>query len=142
MKQLAEDNTVHQMVNLQCSAHMLSLLMKDLAKRFEWVGLALTQVIYISSSINSSEKLRFVFQQQCLLDGDACCTVPVHCDTRFGSQYLVAVAVERRMKTLAAMVGSAAFLKLIDEGNETAVKLHQMLLGEYGRPDSLAKGCQ
>jgi hypothetical protein len=43
------------------------------------------------------------------------------------------------MKTLVAMVGSTAFLKFIDEGNEIAVNLHQILLREYGRPDSLAK---
>jgi hypothetical protein len=37
------------------------------------------------------------------------------------------------------MVGSAAFLEFVDEGNETAVNLHQKLLGEYGRPNALAK---
>jgi hAT family C-terminal dimerisation region len=140
MDVLDRDCTVTSMVNLQCAAHMISLLMKDLAKRFGWVEHIYTQVLFISAAINGSEKLRYLFQQQCLQGGSACCTIATHCDTRFCSRFLVALSVERRLDDLVCLVGSAKFLELLKgDDNEAAAKLHKMLLGQFGDRDGVVK---
>jgi hypothetical protein len=139
MAELDKDAEVPPMVNLPCAAHTLSLLMKDIAKRFSWVEDLFSSVIFISSSINGSEKMRFLFERQCIQDGGACCTLASHCDTRFGSKYIVFSSVERRLDSLVVMVGSAPFLDLVREENETAVALHKMLLGSYGDRDGVVK---
>lgn len=139
MAKLDEDDALAPMVNLQCAAHMLSLLMKDLNKRFPWVTEVFRQVLFISASVNSSEKLRHLFQQQCEKDKAAYSTIPSHCDTRFGSYYIVASAVEKRLQTLVAWAGSAEFLDLVSDELETAVEIHTMLLGQYGHREGLVK---
>jgi hypothetical protein len=129
MDQLTEDSTLGPMVNLQYAAHMLSLLIKDLNKHFLWVKGVFRKVLFISNAVNGSEKLRFLFQQQCEKENAAYSTIPSHCDTRFGSYFIVADAVDRRLPTLVAWAGSAEFLELVSSENETAVEIHTMLLG-------------
>jgi hAT family C-terminal dimerisation region len=139
MDQLHEDGTLAPMVNLQCAAHTLSLLIKDLNKHFPWVKEVFRKVLFISNSVHSSEKLRFLFQQQCEKDNAAYSTIPSHCDTRFGSQFIVADAVDRRLKTLVSWAGSVEFLELVSSEMETAVELHTILLGQYGHREGLVK---
>jgi hypothetical protein len=51
MDQLSEDGTLGPMMNLQCSPHVLSLLMKDLRKHFPWVKEAFQKVLFTSYSV-------------------------------------------------------------------------------------------
>jgi hAT family C-terminal dimerisation region/Protein of unknown function (DUF 659) len=139
MDQLDRDEDLKPMVQLQCAAHMLSLLMKDLAKRFPWVEETFAKVIYISNAVNNSEKLRSMFMNQCEKDGATYSTIPSHCDTRFGSYYMVADSVATRLDTLICWVGSPTFRDLLNEENETADELHTLLLGRYSEPDGLVK---
>jgi hypothetical protein len=133
------DGAVSPMMNLQCAAHMLSLLMKDLSKRFPWVQETFRRVLYISNTVNSSEKFRYLVQKQCEKDNVPYSTIPAHCDTRFGSHYIVANAVESRLHTLVAWAGSADFLDLVARRNESAVEIHKLLLGQYADDDGLVK---
>jgi hypothetical protein len=139
MDQLDRDEDLKPMVQLQCAAHMLSLLMKDLAKRFLWVEETFSHVIYISTAVGNSEKLRSLFKMQCEKDGATYSTIPSHCDTRFGSLYIVADPIASSLDTLISWVGSPAFRELSNEENETAVELHKLRLVRYSSPDGLVK---
>jgi hypothetical protein len=139
MSMLDEDGSVRPMVNLQCAAHMLSLLMKDLCKRFNWVDDVFSKVLYISASFNGSEVFRSMLKERCIYEGAAYSGIVTHCDTRFASKYLVELSVDRHLKTLLSLAGSAAFLELLSQENETAAKLHNILLGQYSDPAGVVK---
>jgi hAT family C-terminal dimerisation region len=139
MSMLDEDGSVRPMVNLQCAAHMLSLLMKDLCKRFDWVEDVFSKVLFISASFNGSEQFKSMLKAQCIHEGVAYSGIVTHCDTRFASKYLVALSVDRHLKALLSVAGSAAFLELLRSENEIAAKLHNILLGQYCDPGGLVK---
>jgi hypothetical protein len=139
MDQLDRDEDLQPMVHLQCAAHMLSLLMKDIAKRFSWVEETFKKVVYISTAVGNSEKLRALFKSQCEQDGAAYSTIPSHCETRFGSYFIVADAVDKRLGTLISWVGSPGFRDLLNEDNETAIELHKLLLVQYNDRTGLVK---
>lgn len=139
MEVLDKDAQVHPLVNLQCAAHMLSLLMKDIAKRFDWVSAVYKECLEISSYINGSENFRFLFEQQCTKDEDPCTTIATHCDSRFGSQYLVVTSCDRHIESLKNMVGSPGFLALVTADNENAANMHKMLSGRLTDNDGLVK---
>jgi hypothetical protein len=139
MELLDADVAVSPMLNLQCAGHMLSLLMKDLSKRFPWVQETFRRLLYIANTVNSSEKFGYLFQKQCEKDNVPYSTFPAHCDTRFGSHYFVAHDVENRLHILVAWAGSSDVLDLVARRNESAVEIHKMLLGQYADDDALVK---
>jgi hAT family C-terminal dimerisation region len=139
MSEMDSDDELSPLVNLQCAAHMLSLLMKDIAKRFEWVSGVYDACLELSAIINGSERFRRMFTQQCLNDEDRCSALATHCDTRFGSKYLVVTSVDRRLSSLKRMVGTPEFLDLVTADNENAVKMHKMLSGRLTDSDGLVK---
>jgi hypothetical protein len=129
MSILDEYGSVRPMVNLQCAAHMLSLLMKDLCKRFDWVEDVFSKILYISAAFNGSEQFRSMLKEQCIQEGAAYSGIVTHCDTRFASKHLIALSVDRHLKHLLSMAGSAAFLELLSSKNELAASCTTFCLG-------------
>jgi hypothetical protein len=155
MKLLDADEDLPPLVCLQCASHALSLLLKDLSKRFEWVRAVYADALFISCTINSRinsrdlQSMRHLFEMEVLKSGGRACSISTHCDTRFGSQYIVALSISKHIDSLVVMCGSAPFLQLSREGKESAVKLHAILVVKYTHQDGfvrrlpiLAKLCQ
>jgi hypothetical protein len=145
MQLLDEDADVHPLVNLQCAAPTLSLLMRDLYKRFDWVRNVYTTASFISTTVMGDESYRTIFQQQVMLDQGRTGALSSHFETRFGSHFLVLKSVLRCTDSLVSMVGSQPFLQFVKQGKESAVKVHHLLLGQYGcmkRAPVLEKLCQ
>jgi hypothetical protein len=137
MELLDADVAVSPMVNLECAGHMLSLLMKYLSKRLVRVQETFRSLLYIENTVNSSEKFGYLFQKQCEKDNVPDSTIPAHCDTRFGSHYIVVHALENLLHILVAWAadGSSDVLDLVARRNERDVEIHKMLLGQYADDD-------
>jgi hypothetical protein len=93
--------------------------------------------------------MRHPFEMVVLKSGGRACSISTHCDTGFGSQYIVALSISKHIDSLVAMCGSAPFLQLLREGRESAVKLHAILVVKYTHQDGfvrrlpiLAKVCE
>jgi hypothetical protein len=136
---LDADEDLPPLVCLQCASHALSLLLRDLSKRFEWVRAVYADALFIASTINSTESMRHLFEMEVLKSGGRACSIATHCDTRFGSQYIVALSISKHIDSLVAMRGSAPFLQLLREGKESAVKLHAILVVKYTHQDGFVR---
>jgi hypothetical protein len=111
MQLLDEDDDVHPLVNLQCAAHTLSLLMKDHYKHFEWVRNVYNTASFISTTVMGVESYGTIFQQQVMLDQGRTGAVSSHSETRLGSHFLALKSVLRYIDSLVSMVGSQPFLQ-------------------------------
>jgi hypothetical protein len=125
------------LVNLQCLSHTLSLLLKDLDKRFDWVHSVYEDVLFISASISNTEAFRDIFAHEVAFKGGTSSSIVSHCETRFGSKYIVLRSVLDQEASLVSMCGSQRFLRLVKECKESAAKLHTLVLSKYGSPECL-----
>jgi hypothetical protein len=139
IKLLDADEDLPPLVCLQCASNALSLLLKDLSKRFEWSRAVYADALFISSTINSTESMRHLFEMEVMKSGGRSCSILTHCDTRFGSQYIVALSISKHIDSLVAMCRSAPFLQLLQDGKESAVKLHAILVVECTHQDGFVR---
>jgi hypothetical protein len=125
------------LVNLQCLSHSHSLLLKDLHKRVDWVHSVYEDVLFVSAAISNTEAFRDIFAHEVASHGGTSSSTAAHCETRFGSKYIVLRSVLDQEASLVSMCGSQRSLRLVKDRKESAAKLHTLLLSKYGSPDCL-----
>jgi hypothetical protein len=125
------------LINLQCISHTISLLLKDLDKRFDWVHVVYEEALFVSTVISNTEAYRDLFSNEVTQKGGQSMSIATHCETRFGSKYIVLQSVLQHEDSLVAMAGSTAFLKPVKEKKQSASKLHSTLLSKYGTADCI-----
>lgn len=105
MQKLEEE--VGPLINLPCVSHTLSLLLKDIEKRFGWVAQMYKVAVDASSAINNSEKLTAMLAAAGLsTNRHKESYIASHCETRFGSKHFVLRSV---------VAAKDAFFKLFAE---------------------------
>jgi hypothetical protein len=116
--------------NIGCFAHVFALLLKDLAKNFEWVKECYDAGIDISTAVNNSEKILVSLKQSMLaLPGAIIYAIDTHVDPRFGSKHLVLRSCMRAQAALMHMCGKQPFRELCldSSSGKSASKLHGII---------------
>jgi hypothetical protein len=106
---LEED--IGPLVNLQCASHTLSLLLKDFDKRMPWVHDTFEFALMVSNFFQSSTKCQGMMDEYMISQGCKPKAVPSHCDTRFGSKYIVLAAVADVWLYIIGMISSPRFVE-------------------------------
>jgi hypothetical protein len=107
------------LILLQCASHTLSLLMKDIAKKFSWVRDVYNSAVSVSKALGNNERIFNFYVGACAADNVKPRVVASHCETRFGSQHLVLRSVVNVMPQLRKMCTSDGFEEFA-RSNETA----------------------
>lgn len=125
---LEGDDQLDPLVNLPCGSHTLSLLLKDLYKRFQWIRQVFDDVLFISTAINGSDQLKGIFAEVCAVNASGRApTLQRHCETRFGSKFIVLRSVASKLDELVALAGHRSFIGMVRGGDTTAARLHSIL---------------
>lgn len=99
------------LITLQCATHTLSLLLKDIAKFFSWANDVYKFALQVSQDVNGSTKLMGVFEAYMEQQGKKKVLISRHCETRFGSMYMVMCSVQEAYPDLVRLTGSELFEK-------------------------------
>lgn len=105
------DMVLQPMILLQCAAHTLSLLIKDITKAFPWVSETYRVAVDVSKTMHNNERVFDHYLRQCKESEPPVklVSLPSFCETRFGSYHLVMRAVLAIMPVLRSMCNSDVF---------------------------------
>jgi hypothetical protein len=107
-----DDDTLGPLILLQCASHSLSLLIKDIVSKFQWVKDVYEGAITVSKSINNSERVNDLYIRACREQDMAPTVIQSHVETRFGSYHFVLRSVLKVIAPLKALCTSDQFEKL------------------------------
>jgi hypothetical protein len=136
---LDADDSSGPLVNLQCASHTLSLLLKDLDKRMLWVHNAFEHAWTVSHFFESSTKSQGLLDEYMTSQSYQPKAIPSHCETRFGSKYIVLDAVADVWSCAVGMISSPRFMEFAST-SKSAAAFKQACLIEYGTDENFNGG--
>lgn len=122
------------LVYLQCASHTLSLLLKDLDKRFEWVHDSFAFALKVAQFFHTHTRMQGLLEEHLKQQSCTKTSIPTHCDTRFGSKYIVLKAVSDMWTMLMGLVCSSAFATEA-QSNPDVEEFKKMIMIEYACPE-------
>jgi hypothetical protein len=136
---LHADNYIGPLWNLQSASHTLSLLLKDLDKRMPWVHNAFELASIVSHFFQSSTKSQGLLDEYITSQGYKPKAIPSHCETGFGSKYIVLDAVADVWSCAVGMISSPRFRGFAST-SRSAAAFKQPCQIEYGTDENFNRG--
>jgi hAT family C-terminal dimerisation region len=107
------------LINLPCVSHTLSLLLKDVDKKFGWVKQLYQIALDASATVNNSEKLTALLASAGLrTERGKECYLASHSETRFGSKHLVLRSVVAAKDSFFNMFADKEFRDLVPKNKQ------------------------
>lgn len=122
------------LINLPCASHTLSLLLKDLDKKVEWIQSTFEFAISVSTHINQSTILSGLFDGWRKQQGLNPVVIPSHSPTRFGSKMIV---LEEVNKVFLDLMGFCTSKQFRDEAQRNSMlnEFDVLIRINYGDPN-------